>query len=155
MNKELFDKMLRAAILNDRINYAAGLMTEIDKYFNYDDSQKAFPDFRRSICQELLEQKNSLGVEPLTYEVLLKEEIQDAHSRIPLMSGEHYDWNAVWQQRRYEIAKEMMPAVYLSNREDRRTAWNDSLPPEEIAKNAVSHADALVKELRKKTYGMD
>ena len=54
-----------------------------------------------------------------------------------------------WEQRRYEIAKEMMSAVYLSNREDKRKAWNDSLPPEEIAEFAVSHADALVEKLRK------
>lgn len=136
MNKELFDKMLRAAILNDRINYAAGLMTEIDKYFNYDDSQKAFPDFRRSICQELLEQKNSLGVEPLTYEALLKEEIQDAHSRMPLMSGEHYDRNAVWEQRRYEIAKDMLAAIYT----------NEGKTNADIA---ILEADTLIKKLRK------
>lgn len=53
-----------------------------------------------------------------------------------------------WEQRRYEIAKEMLSAVYLSNREDKRTSWNDSLPPEDLAKIAVRHADALVKELR-------
>ena len=135
MNKELFDKMLRAAILNDRINYAAGLMSEIDKYFNYDDSQKAFPDFRRSICQELLEQKNSLGVEPLTYEALLKEEIQSAQSRAILMSGNDYDWNSVWEQRRYEIARDMLAAIYA----------NEGKTNADIA---ILEADTLIKKLR-------
>lgn len=136
MNKELFDKMLRAAILKDRINYAAGLLSEVDKYFNYDDRQKAFPDFRRSICQELHEQLNSLGVEPLTYETLLKEEIQDAQSRTILMSGKDYDWNAIWEQRRYEIAKDMLAAIYT----------NEGKTNADIA---ILEADTLIKKLKK------
>ena len=143
MNKELFDKMLRAAILKDRINYAAGLISEIDKYFDYE-------EIRRKICQELREQLNSLGVEPLTYEALLKEEIKDAQSRAILMSGKDYDWNAVWEQRRYEIAKDMLCAMYRENKEDRRKSWNDIFPAKEIAKNAVKYADALIEELKRK-----
>lgn len=153
MNKELFNKMLRAAILKDRINYTAGLLSELQIIFPFFKSD--IEKIKRERCLALSEEKNELDVEPLSYEALLKEEIKDAQSRTILMSGTDYDWEAIWKQRRYEIAKEMMSAVYLSNREDRRTAWNDSLPPEEIAKSAVSHADALVKELRKKTYGMD
>jgi hypothetical protein len=145
ISKELFDKMLRAVILKDRINYTAGLLSELQVIIPF---KADIEKFKRERCLALSEENNEFGVEPLTYEALLKEEILSAQSRTILMSGTDYDWNSVWEQRRYEIAKEMMSAVYLSNREDKRTAWNDSLPPDEIAKSAVCFADALIKELK-------
>lgn len=135
MDKELFDKMLHAAILKDRINYVAGLMSELEMQTSFyigTDIGK----YRRSICQELHEQLNSLGVEPLTYETLLKEEIQSAQSRAILMSGNDYDWNSIWEQRRYEIAKDMLAAIYT----------NEGKTNADIA---ILEADTLIKKLKK------
>ncbi len=147
MNKELFDKMLRAAILKDRINYAAGLISEIDKYFDYE-------EIRRKICQELREQLNSLGIEPLSYENLLKEEIQEAQSRAILITGTDYHWSSVWEQRRYEIAREMMPAIYVDDghakRADHSGLGFEYKSLQGSAKEAVRFADALIEELKRK-----
>lgn len=44
-----------------------------------------------------------------------------------------------WEQRRYEIAKEMMPVVYLV-----LEYW-----PKDIANRAVEFADALIEKLKK------
>lgn len=49
-----------------------------------------------------------------------------------------------WEQRRYEIAKEMM-AAFLSNYSDNIHSGN----PDEQAKYAVVFADALIAELKK------
>lgn len=62
--------MLRAAILTDRINYTAGLMSEIVNISTTMTDKKEFSNFRRYVCHELYEQLKSLGVEPLTYEAI-------------------------------------------------------------------------------------
>ena len=49
-----------------------------------------------------------------------------------------------WEQRRYEIAKDMM-AAFLSNYSDNIHSGN----PDEQAKYAVVFADALIAELKK------
>ena len=53
-----------------------------------------------------------------------------------------------WEQRRYEIAKDMM-AVFLSNYSDNIHSGN----PDEQAKYAVGFADALIAELKKGDKG--
>lgn len=61
--------------------------------------------------------------------------------------------NIDWEQRRYEIAKEMLHAIYIDNGNAERE--NDFGLPFEFktlgnsAKEAVRFADALIKELKK------
>ena len=53
-----------------------------------------------------------------------------------------------WEQRRYEIAKEMLPAaIYV---EDRPQEGEDYLTIQEAAHEAVRYADALISELKKR-----
>ena len=50
-----------------------------------------------------------------------------------------------WEQRRYEIVKQMLPTVYEIAFEA-----NDYMPPRElIAEDAIKYADALINELKK------
>ena len=63
-----------------------------------------------------------------------------------------------WEQRRYEIAKAMLPAIYM---DDGNAARADHSPvngfeyktPQGCAKEAVSLADALINELKKERNG--
>ena len=50
-----------------------------------------------------------------------------------------------WEQRRYEIAKEMLPAIYVY---DTPHAGEDYLTLQEAAHEAVRYADALINELK-------
>ena len=51
-----------------------------------------------------------------------------------------------WEQRRYEIAKEMLPIIYYDDKPDE---GEDYLTLPQIANEAVRFADALIKELKK------
>lgn len=51
-----------------------------------------------------------------------------------------------WEQRRYEIAKEMLPAIYVDNK---TREGEDYLTLHEAAHEAVRYADALINELKK------
>lgn len=52
-----------------------------------------------------------------------------------------------WEQRRYEIAKEMMPAIYQESRNVLLRGGNIEF--NEIAEAAVEFADSLIAELKK------
>ena len=51
-----------------------------------------------------------------------------------------------WEQRRYEIAKQMLPSIYI---EDRPQEGEDYLTLQQAAHEAVRYADALINELKK------
>ena len=51
-----------------------------------------------------------------------------------------------WEQRRYEIAKTMLPIIYY---DDKPAEGEDYLTLPQIANEAVRFADALIKELKK------
>ena len=51
-----------------------------------------------------------------------------------------------WEQRRYEIAKEMLPVIYS---DDNPQECEDYLTLQQAANEAVRYADALIKELKK------
>lgn len=51
-----------------------------------------------------------------------------------------------WEQRRYEIAKQMLPAIYAY---DKPQDGEDYLTIQEAANEAVRYADALINELKK------
>lgn len=51
-----------------------------------------------------------------------------------------------WEQRRYEIAKEMLPVIYV---DDIPKEGEDYLTLQQAANEAVRFADALIKELKK------
>ena len=51
-----------------------------------------------------------------------------------------------WEQRRYEIAKEMLPVIYY---DDKPQEGEDYLTLNQAANEAVRYADALIKELKK------
>ena len=53
-----------------------------------------------------------------------------------------------WEQRRYEIAKEMLPAIYY---DDKPQEGEDYLTLNEAAHEAVRYAEALITELKKGT----
>ena len=53
-----------------------------------------------------------------------------------------------WEQRRYEIAKEMLPAIYY---DDKPQEGEDYLTLNEAAHEAVRYAEALITELKKET----
>lgn len=64
------------------------------------------------------------------------------------------DRNVNWEQRRYEIAKAMLPAIYLDDGNAQRADHSPILgfeykTPDGCAKEAVSLADALINELKK------
>lgn len=52
-----------------------------------------------------------------------------------------------WEQRRYEIAKEMLPIIYV---DDNPKEGEDYLTFQQAANEAVRYADALIKELQRK-----
>ena len=59
-----------------------------------------------------------------------------------------------WEQRRYEIAKDMLPAIYMDDGNAQRADHSPSngfeyKTPEGCAKEAVHLADALINELKK------
>ena len=51
-----------------------------------------------------------------------------------------------WEQRRYEIAKQMLPAIYV---DDHPQEGEDYLTIQQAANEAVRYADALINELKK------
>ena len=53
-----------------------------------------------------------------------------------------------WEQRRYEIAKEMMPVAYQESRNILLRGGN--IDDQDIAKAAVIYADLLINELKNK-----
>ena len=53
-----------------------------------------------------------------------------------------------WEQRRYEIAKEMLPVIYY---DDKPQEGEDYLTLNEAAHEAVRYAEALIRELKKGT----
>ena len=53
-----------------------------------------------------------------------------------------------WEQRRYEIAKEMLSAIYY---DDKPQEGEDYLTLNEAAHEAVRYAEALIRELKKGT----
>ena len=53
-----------------------------------------------------------------------------------------------WEQRRYEIAKEMLPVIYY---DDKPQEGEDYLTLEQAANEAVRYAEALITELKKGT----
>ena len=65
------------------------------------------------------------------------------------------DRNVNWEQRRYEIAKTMLPAIYLDDGNAQRADHSpvngfEYKTPQGCAKEAVSLADALINELKRK-----
>lgn len=58
-----------------------------------------------------------------------------------------------WEQRRYEIAKEMLHAIYIDDgnaeRDDDSDLSFEYKTPQDSAREAVSFADALIEELKK------
>lgn len=59
-----------------------------------------------------------------------------------------------WEQRRYEIAKAMLPVIYLDDGQAERADDTDSgfeyKSVQSCAREAVRFADALIKELKKR-----
>lgn len=53
-----------------------------------------------------------------------------------------------WEQRRYEIAKEMLPVIYY---DDKPQEGEDYLTLNQAAHEAVRYAEALITELKKGT----
>ena len=53
-----------------------------------------------------------------------------------------------WEQRRYEIAKEMLPVIYY---DDKPQEGEDYLTLNQVANEAVRYAEALITELKKGT----
>ena len=51
-----------------------------------------------------------------------------------------------WEQRRYEIAKDMLPVIYV---DDKPRYGEDYFTLQEAAHEAVRYADALINELKK------
>ena len=51
-----------------------------------------------------------------------------------------------WEQRRYEIAKEMLSVIYY---DDNPQEGEDYLTLQQAANEAVRYADALIRELKK------
>ena len=54
--------------------------------------------------------------------------------------------NIDWEQRRYEIAKEMLPVIYS---DDNPQEGEDYLTLQQAANEAVRYAEALIKQLKK------
>ena len=51
-----------------------------------------------------------------------------------------------WEQRRYEIAKHILPVIYSNDQPEEGEFY---LSPEDAANLSVKYADALIKELKK------
>lgn len=67
--------------------------------------------------------------------------MEDARKVLVLPDNKDIDW----EQRRYEIAKEILPTIYEIAFEA-----NDYMPPRElIAEDAIKYADALIDVLKK------
>lgn len=85
-----------------------------------------------------------------------KEQLDDFVSGLDAMRRERLERNLIntdmkhgkidWEQRRYEIAKRMLPAIYV---EDRPQEGEDYLTLQQAAHEAVRYADALINELKK------
>ena len=54
--------------------------------------------------------------------------------------------NIDWEQRRYEIAKEMLSVIYY---DDNPQEGEDYLTLQQAANEAIRYAEALIKELKK------
>lgn len=54
--------------------------------------------------------------------------------------------NIDWEQRRYEIAKEMLPTIYAN---DKPGEGEDYLTLQQAANEAMRYANALITELKK------
>ena len=54
--------------------------------------------------------------------------------------------NIDWEQRRYEIAKEMLPIIYC---DDKPKEGEEYLTLQQAANEAVRYANALITELKK------
>ena len=67
-------------------------------------------------------------------EILLMPDIEEANKVID------------WEQRRYEIAKEMLSVIYS---DDKPQEGEDYLTLQQAANEAVRYAEALIKELKK------
>ena len=68
--------------------------------------------------------------------------IKDLESICEQLQQEPIDW----EQRRYEIAKEMLPIIYY---DDKPAEGEDYLTLPQIANEAVRFADTLIKKLKK------
>lgn len=62
-----------------------------------------------------------------------------------------------WEQRRYEIAKDMLCAIYMDEGEEKRNTDSgiafEYQSPENCASEAVKYAIALIEELKKQNNG--
>ena len=76
----------------------------------------------------------SLSVKETPEEILAMPDIEEGSKAID------------WEQRRYEIAKEMLPAIYYDNKPQE---GEDYLTLNEAAHEAVRYAEALITELKK------
>lgn len=59
-----------------------------------------------------------------------------------------------WEQRRYEIAKNMLCTIYIDDGNEQRCVdpkevWFEYKNPEGSAREALRYADALIEELKK------
>lgn len=72
-------------------------------------------------------------------------ELFDEHFKRPTPKKDYRNW----EQRRYEIAKEMLCAIYLDDGSERRDLESGFF--ECCAKEAIRFADALIEELKKET----
>lgn len=68
------------------------------------------------------------------------------------MCALEYEKEIDWEQRRYEIAKEMLCAIYLDEGSEKRNTGSGLLEYQSLngcAKEAIRYADALIEELKK------
>ena len=77
-----------------------------------------------------------LHVKETPVEILAMPDIEEANKVID------------WEQRRYEIAKEMLPVIYY---DDKPQEGEDYLTLNQAANEAVRYAEALITELKKGT----
>lgn len=71
--------------------------------------------------------------------------------KFPMFALE-YEKEIDWEQRRYEIAKEMLCAIYLDEGSEKRNTGSGLLEYQSLngcAKEAIRYADALIEELKK------
>ena len=86
---------------------------------------------------------------------MVKEQLDNFVSGLDAMRRERLECNLSntdmiqseidWEQRRYEIAKEMLPAIYVN---DKPKEGEDYLTLQAAAHEAVRYADALINELK-------
>ena len=75
--------------------------------------------------------------------------VKETPEEILAMSDIEEDSKAIdWEQRRYEIAKEMLPVIYY---DDKPQEGEDYLTLNEATHEAVRYAEALITELKKGT----